>query len=97
MKMLKNKKYNRTRTTTKSCIKRFKHKKPTNNASGHHRAGGLIVEPRKGCQARRCRETYRRHVMMNAAWFVDREYLFKAWQGLGRQDKLDYLNRSSPD
>ncbi len=28
---------------------------------------------------------------MNAAWFVDGEYLFKVWQSLARTDKLDYL------
>ncbi|HVZ31283.1 MAG TPA: NYN domain-containing protein [Polyangiaceae bacterium] len=28
---------------------------------------------------------------MNAAWFIDGAYLFKAWQGLRRTDKLDYL------
>jgi uncharacterized LabA/DUF88 family protein len=26
-----------------------------------------------------------------AAWFVDGAYLFKAWQGLHRSDRLDYL------
>lgn len=29
--------------------------------------------------------------MTSAAWFVDGAYLYKAWDGLGRQDKLDYL------
>jgi uncharacterized LabA/DUF88 family protein len=27
----------------------------------------------------------------SAAWFIDGSYVFKAWQGLKRSDKLDYL------
>jgi hypothetical protein len=30
-------------------------------------------------------------MIANAAWFIDGSYLFKAWQGLKRADKLDYL------